>query len=75
MGHAKRKTCLRAYADSEGPDQPAHPLAESLDTTECMRSVWRAKARMILHAQDALNMCILRMFDEFFFFFFFFFFA
>ena len=22
-GHAK--TCLRAYADSEGPDKPAHP--------------------------------------------------
>ena len=42
-GHAK--TCLRAYADGEGPDQPAlqqsdqglhFPLMESLGTTECI---------------------------------------
>ena len=25
MGRATQKTCLRAYADSEGTDQPAHP--------------------------------------------------
>ena len=43
------KTCLRAYADSEGPDQPAHPadqgfhcpLTKSLDTIECMNGEQR----------------------------------
>ena len=24
-GPCQAKTCIRAYADSEGPDQPAHP--------------------------------------------------
>ena len=41
-----RKKCLRAYADSEGLDQPVHPglqclLTESLDTTECMNGAQR----------------------------------
>ena len=45
IGPHHAKMCLRAYADSESPDQPAHfqsdqdhhcPLTESLDTSECM---------------------------------------
>ena len=47
-GHAKIR--LRAYADSDGPGQPAHllsdrgllcPLTESLDNTECMNEEQR----------------------------------
>ena len=44
-GSRHAKTCLRAYEDSEGPDQPAHPRSlirvfavrniVSLDTIEC----------------------------------------
>ena len=34
FGPSNAKTCLRAYADSEGPDQPVHPLTESLYTIE-----------------------------------------
>ena len=37
FGSHHAKTCLREYADSEGPDQGLYcPLTESLDTTECM---------------------------------------
>ena len=45
------RTCLRAYADSESPDQPAHPRSlimafavrktESLDTTEYINAEQR----------------------------------
>ena len=53
-GPHRAKTCLPAYADREGPDQPAHlaanqgrsQLTESLDTTDMNG----AKARMIFCA-------------------------
>ena len=64
------KTYLRAFADSEGPDQPAHSrvqgihrlLTESLYTTECMNGEHRPGC-YFAHAQDDLNMCTLRMFE------------
>ena len=44
LGPRRARTCLRVYADIEGPDQPAHPrslirafhvpLIESFDTIE-----------------------------------------
>ena len=48
-GRALQKKCLRASADSEGPDphirtsdQGLHcPFTESLDTTECMNGEQR----------------------------------
>ena len=56
------KKCLRAYADSEGPDQPVHcdqglpcPLTESLDITECMNGEQRP-GRYFADAQDDLNL-------------------
>ena len=58
------KTCFRAYdADSENPDQPAHPrsliraftvCSESPDTTECMNGEQRP-GWYFAHAQDGLN--------------------
>ena len=44
LHHAK--TCLRAYVDSKGPDQPVHQgldcsLTEPLDTKECMNGEQR----------------------------------
>ena len=56
--------CLLAYADSEGPDQPAHPqsnqdlyypLTESLDTIEYMRRdthVLRTLKGQLLHHEN-----------------------
>ena len=48
---------LRVYADSKGPDQPAHPLTESLDTTEYMNGEQRPR---FVHVQDDLILRILR---------------
>ena len=55
-GSHHAKTCLRAYADNEGPDQTAHPqsdqglhcpLTASSDTTKCMQSdTLRVRMRM-----------------------------
>ena len=51
-GPRRAKTCLWDYADSKGPDQPAHlqsnqglyyPLTELLDTAECMTRVQRPR--------------------------------
>ena len=49
-------TCLRAYMDSKGPDQPAHSRSlirafavhntESLDTIECLNEEQNAKMRL-----------------------------
>ena len=73
---SRAKTCLRAYADSEGPDQPAHPssqirseqsdqgprcpLTEALDITESMNNEQRP-GWYLAHAQDDLHPFILRM--------------
>ena len=64
-GARHTETCLRAYADSEGPDQPAAsahsnqglhcPLTESLDTTECLNGEQRPGS-YVVHAQDDLNL-------------------
>ena len=35
MGRAARKSA-RAYAESEGPDQPAHPHSLTRNITKCM---------------------------------------
>ena len=52
FGPSHAKTCLRAYAESGGPDQPAHPRSliraftvrlESLDSTECMNGEQRPR--------------------------------
>ena len=57
------KTCLQAYADSEDPDQPAHPrsgqrlrcpLTESLDTIECI-SEEQIPGWGFAHVRDDLN--------------------
>ena len=55
------KKCLRAYADSEGPDQPAHPcrlirafavhLQKLLDTLECINGEQRHRGDFV-HAGD-----------------------
>ena len=49
------KTCLRAYADSEGPDQTAHPRSLIRAFPVANRIIgyyrkydWRGKARRIL---------------------------
>ena len=54
------KICSWASVQS---DQGLHcPLTESLDTTKMYE--WRAKARCYLvHPQNDLNLCILRMFE------------
>ena len=50
-----------AYAQS---DQSLHcPLAESLDTTECMNGEQRPR-RYLAYAQDDLNLCILCLFER-----------
>ena len=43
-GPRHARTCLRAYTDSEGPDQPAHPetapslsAIESVDKIKCIK--------------------------------------
>ena len=48
MGHSNAKTCLWAHEDREDSDQcsliralPPCPLAESMDTTECMNGEQR----------------------------------
>ena len=59
---------LRAYADSDDPDQPAHPirvhfpLTESLNTSDCMIREQKV-GRYLAHAQDDLNQLSLRMFE------------
>ena len=64
-------TCLRAYADSECPDQPAHPrstIGISLSDNKIIRYYiiyeWEAKVGWyIAHAQNDMNLCSLRMFE------------
>ena len=58
LGRAMR-TSLCAYADSEGPDQPAHadlglrcPQTELLDTIECINGEQRLGSDFA-HAWDA----------------------
>ena len=56
------RTCLRAYADSEGANQRLHcPLTELLGTTECMNGEQRP-GWYFAHAQDDLNRRILCLF-------------
>ena len=63
MPAAQCENVSSAYADREGPDLPAHPLKESLDTTEGMNGEqW--PGRYFAHAQDDLNLRILRIFDH-----------
>ena len=38
IGQHHAKTCLLAYADSEGPDQPAHPCSPSRVFTVCLQN-------------------------------------
>ena len=47
------ETYLRAYADSDGPDQPAHPLNRNIGYHRMYQ--WRANAQ---------NLCILHMFED-----------
>ena len=66
------KACLLAYANSKGPDQPAHVyslirafcclLTELLDTTE-YKNGEKWPVSYFVHAQKDLNRCILRMFE------------
>ena len=77
-GPRHAKTCLRACAVSEGPDQCASaqfeqdihcPLiesVESLDTTECMNGK-QMPGWYFAHVQQDLNLRILRMFEVTFF--------
>ena len=60
LRHAK--TCLWVYADSEGPDQPAHPRSLIRAFIVRLKNHWivqnigmRAKARMILCACTGLS--------------------
>ena len=62
MGRAMKKTCLQVYADSEAQIN-LHirtvwsgdcPLAESLDTTECMNGE-QTPGLYLTHAQDDAN--------------------
>ena len=70
VGPRHAKKCLRAYADSEGPDKTARMRSliraftvrqKSLDTTGCMNAEQRP-GWYFVHAQYDLNMHILRMF-------------
>ena len=63
--------CFRAYADSEGPDQPAHSQSDLglhcqltllLATTECKNG--EKRSGYFAHAHDDLNLCFLRMFED-----------
>ena len=63
--------CLRAYADSEGPDQPAHPRSLIGPLLSANRIIgyyrmfqWRANFRMRPCAcQDYANLRKLRMLE------------
>ena len=35
------KTCIRVYADSEGPDQPTHPRILIRTVTICQKNHWK----------------------------------
>ena len=70
-GQRHVKTCLRAYAESEGPSHLVHPSSLisislstdrniSLNTIECMNGEQRPG--YFAHAQGDLNLYILRMF-------------
>ena len=53
----------RSACASVQSDQGLHcPLTESLDTTECMNGV-QSLGKYFAHAQDDLNMSIMRMFE------------
>ena len=70
FGLRHTKTCLRAYADSVGLDQPDQgphcPLTESLDTTQ---NVWLESKgpddTLRMHKMN-LILCLLRMFEHIF---------
>ena len=64
---ACKKKCLRAYANSESPEQPSDQglnclLTESLNTTVCRNSEQRP-GWLFANAQDDLNLHILCMFE------------
>ena len=70
MGHTMHRTCLWAYVDSDGPDQPVHPhtdqrlhcpLIESLGSTASINGEQRPRC-YFAHAQDILNLHNLHMF-------------
>ena len=63
-------TCIRAYPDSENPDQPAHPrtdhgflclLTESLGTAECTNGEQRTG--ILCACAGYLNLYVLRMLE------------
>ena len=65
LGWAIRKTCLRVYADREGPDQPAHTRSLIRAFIVRLQNHWRANARMRLRMRGtSLNLCILCMFED-----------
>ena len=72
IGPRHAKTCLRAYAGSEGPVQPAHPhsligpLLSANGNISLNRIYrWKASARMRLRMHGMnLNLCILCMFED-----------
>ena len=61
FGLRHAKTCLRAYADSEGPDQTAHPRSLIRAFTVRQQIHWilqtgeQRPVRYLTHAQDDLN--------------------
>ena len=66
-GPRHAKTCLRAYGDSEGPDQTDQGLdcllTELFDTTKCINGDQKPGLYFAC-AQDDLNLRILRMFED-----------
>ena len=66
LRHAK--TCLRANADTKGPDQPAHlrslirALTARWHNNWILQNVWM-ESKYFAHAQNGLNLHILRMFE------------
>ena len=62
------KKYLRAYVESEGPAQPAHPHSLIRATVLLQNRYyrmyeWRAKVWYFAHAQDDVNLHILRMLE------------
>ena len=74
IGSCHAKTCLRAYADSEGPDPRIRAVRSgpSLSEKKIMRYdrmfQWRANTRMVLndfaHVQGGVNLHTLRMLED-----------